>query len=206
MAKREIQELPLIWMIFQNLYILQINHSRQREFPFHAFNKETPYKKPSLTHFCCCFMIFAPVLLCSPAVRGWSCPVWRWCVGAPGASGGLCPVCWQREAAGWLLFPGMKMLPGPLWKLYMEVKVYQCLPVSLFPAKDYTDTAGLLQRFFFTQGSWEKFKMGMKASVINTDASVFKPPVISALWLFFLVKSCPDTDPLHLSVLQQKWV
>lgn len=54
-----------------------------------------------------------------PAV---SCPGWPWCVGAPGALEKPCPACWPRGAAGWLLSPGMKMLPAPRWLLCVEVE------------------------------------------------------------------------------------
>lgn len=65
-----------------------------------------------------------------------SCPGWLWCVEAPGASGGPCPACWHREAAGWLSSPGAKMLPAPPWHLYMEVRwsvwVSHCCSQVLF--------------------------------------------------------------------------
>lgn len=54
-----------------------------------------------------------------------SCPGWPWCVGAPGASGRLCPSCWQRGAAGWLWSPGMKMQPAPRWHVSTEVQQFR---------------------------------------------------------------------------------
>lgn len=56
-----------------------------------------------------------------------SCPGWRWCAAAPGASGGPWPACWPRGGAGWPWSAGERRPPGPPWRPCAEVRsLRQC--------------------------------------------------------------------------------